>query len=211
MLDAVTKDQLNTGLTGQIRYRVSRAQPLRLSVRREEPDRPRHGLLRLDPARAHRQLRGADGDATRARASRPMRTLVSGISINDLRKNLRDLNDHMDQECRSSAARYGIDARRLAHHRASIRRRRSNRRWPRSTPRTTTCRPTSAWPSAGADQKIVQSKRAVEIETLQGAGRSRAAAAARRAAERSEAQRSARAAGLPAQRPARPATTRRTT
>ena len=32
----------------------------------------------------------------------------SGISINDLRKNLRDLNEHMDRECRSSAARYGI-------------------------------------------------------------------------------------------------------
>jgi hypothetical protein len=32
---------------------------------------------------------------------------VHGISINDLRKNLRDLNDHMDHECRTSAARYG--------------------------------------------------------------------------------------------------------
>src|SRR5258708_22028674 len=31
-----------------------------------------------------------------------------GISINDLRKNLRDLNEHMVQECRSSEARYGI-------------------------------------------------------------------------------------------------------
>ena len=31
-----------------------------------------------------------------------------GISINDLRKNLRDLNEHMDRECRCSQARYGI-------------------------------------------------------------------------------------------------------
>jgi len=31
-----------------------------------------------------------------------------GISINDLRKNLRDLNEHMDHECSSSEARYGI-------------------------------------------------------------------------------------------------------
>jgi regulator of protease activity HflC (stomatin/prohibitin superfamily) len=30
------------------------------------------------------------------------------VSINDLRKNLRDLNEHMDRECLSSAARYGI-------------------------------------------------------------------------------------------------------
>src|SRR5688572_4737542 len=44
-----------------------------------------------------------------ARGSQPAEaTLVSGISINDLRKNLRDLNDHMDHECRSSAARYGV-------------------------------------------------------------------------------------------------------
>ena len=31
-----------------------------------------------------------------------------GVSINDLRKNLRDLNEHMDTECSSSAARYGM-------------------------------------------------------------------------------------------------------
>ena len=31
-----------------------------------------------------------------------------GVSINDLRKNLRDLNEYMDQECRSAQARYGV-------------------------------------------------------------------------------------------------------
>src|SRR5262249_31913147 len=31
------------------------------------------------------------------------------VSINDLRKNLRDLNDYMDQECRSAPARYGVE------------------------------------------------------------------------------------------------------
>ena len=40
MLEAVTKDQLNTGLDGQIRYRVSRAEPLRLPVRREAARSP---------------------------------------------------------------------------------------------------------------------------------------------------------------------------
>ena len=92
-------------------------------------------------------------------------TLVSGISINDLRKNLRDLNDHMDQECRSSAARYGVTldaslitgidpppdvesalaAINTAHNHVSS---------------------DISLAQAGADQKIVQSKRAVEIETL---------------------------------------------
>jgi hypothetical protein len=32
----------------------------------------------------------------------------AGVSINDLRKNLNDLNKQMDLECVSSAARYGI-------------------------------------------------------------------------------------------------------
>ena len=88
-----------------------------------------------------------------------------GISINDLRKNLRDLNEHMDRECRSSAARYGIvlDASLItgidppgevesalaaintAHNQVSS---------------------DISLADASADQKIVQSKRAVEIETL---------------------------------------------
>ena len=165
VLEAVTKDQLNTGLTGQIRYRVVRAQPLRVPVRREEPDRARDGLLRLDPARAHRQLRGADRRPTPRESQPTDATLVSGISINDLRKNLRDLNEHMDRECQSSAARYGITldasliteidpppevesalaAINTAHNHVSS---------------------DISLAHAGADQKIVQSKRAVEIETL---------------------------------------------
>ena len=90
---------------------------------------------------------------------------VIGISINDLRKNLRDINEHMDRECLSSAARYGmvLDASLItgidpppevesalaaintAHNQVSS---------------------DISLAQAGADQKIVQSKRAVEIETL---------------------------------------------
>jgi regulator of protease activity HflC (stomatin/prohibitin superfamily) len=92
-------------------------------------------------------------------------SVVRGISINDLRKNLRDLNHHMDQECRSSAARYGIEleasliteidppeevesalaAINTAHNHVSSE---------------------VSLAQAAADQKIVQSKKAVEIETL---------------------------------------------
>ena len=88
-----------------------------------------------------------------------------GVSINDLRKNLRDLNEHMDRECRSSAARYGITldaslitgidpppevesalaAINTAHNHVSS---------------------DISLAQASADQKIVQSQRAVEIETL---------------------------------------------
>ena len=92
-------------------------------------------------------------------------TAVIGISINDLRKNLSDINDHMDRECATSAARYGITldaslitgidpppevesalaAINTAYNQVSS---------------------DISLAQAAADQKIVQSKRAVEIELL---------------------------------------------
>ena len=164
ILEAVTKDQLNTGLRGQMRYRVSEnnlyaflfgvKNPIAhvtgffISVLRqrianfEAPDRP--ALVAGDPLEA---------------------SGVKGVSINDLRKNLRDLNEHMDRECLSSAARYGIQldasliteidpptevesalaAINTAHNHVSSE---------------------VSLAQAGADQKIVQSHRAVEIETF---------------------------------------------
>lgn len=106
ILEAVTKDQLNTGLTGQIRYKVDEnnlyayifgvKSPVThvmgyfVSVLRERIANfeapPPEGL---DPAAAT-ALGGA------------------GVSINDLRKNLRDLNDRMEAECASASARYGV-------------------------------------------------------------------------------------------------------
>jgi len=167
MLDAVTKDQLDTGLKGQIRYRVSEQNlyayvfgvkdpivhvlgyfisVLRERIANYEAPRP----ASVDPAH----------DAEAAEAA-----VVSGISINDLRKNLRDINDHMDRECGSSAARYGITldasliteidppgeveqalaAINTAHNHVSSE---------------------ISLAEASADQKIVQSRKAVEIETL---------------------------------------------
>jgi regulator of protease activity HflC (stomatin/prohibitin superfamily) len=168
ILEAVTKDQLNTGMTGQIRYHISERnlyaylfgikKPIShvmgyfVSVLRERIanfEAPPHKAAALDPEAAPEiQIATA-----------------AGISINDLRKNLRDLNEHMDRECRSSAARYGIvlDASLItgidppqevesalaaintAHNQVSS---------------------DISLADAAADQKIVQSKRAVEIETL---------------------------------------------
>jgi regulator of protease activity HflC (stomatin/prohibitin superfamily) len=90
---------------------------------------------------------------------------VIGISINDLRKNLRDLNERMDKECISSAARYGIvlDASLITgidpppeveSALAAI-----------NTAHNSVSSDISL-AQATADQKIEQSKRAVEIETL---------------------------------------------
>ena len=90
---------------------------------------------------------------------------VTGISINDLRKNLRDLNEHMAVECRSAAARYGVvleDAlitgidppREVESALAAI-----NTAYNHVSSDISLAQ-------ASADQKIVQSRRAVEIETL---------------------------------------------
>lgn len=168
LLEAVTKDQLNTGLTGQIRYRISERNlyacifgvkhPIAhvmgyfVSVLRER-------IANFEaPAKVHAVA--PEGFAVDT-------ATADGISINDLRKNLRDLNEHMDMECRSSAARYGIvlDASLItgidpppevesalaaintAHNHVSSE---------------------ISLARASADQKIVQSRRAVEIETLKG-------------------------------------------
>jgi regulator of protease activity HflC (stomatin/prohibitin superfamily) len=92
-------------------------------------------------------------------------SVVSGVSINDLRKNLRILNETMDRDCLSSSARYGIQldaalitdieppaevesalaAINTAHNHVSS---------------------DISLAQASADQRLVQSKRAVEVETL---------------------------------------------
>lgn len=164
VLEAITMDQLNTGLTGQIRFRVSERNlyaylfgiknPIVhvmgyfVSVLREKIatfEAPKTGIVSQEQATGLSEL--------------------SGVSINDIRKNLRALNDAMDRDCRSSIARYGIvlDASLItgidpppevesalaaintAHNHVSSE---------------------ISLAQASADQKIVQSKRAVEIETL---------------------------------------------
>src|SRR6185295_2158212 len=104
ILDAVTKDQLNTGLTGQIRYQVSERNLYAYLFGVKNPIAHVMGyfvsILRERIANFEAPPQSGDG----SRDSQPTEaTLVSGISINDLRKNLRDLNDHMDRECASSA------------------------------------------------------------------------------------------------------------
>lgn len=165
VLEAVTKDQLNIGLTGQIRYRVSERNLYAYLFGVKRPIvhvmgyfisvlRERIANFEAPPgAEAIPGIGGTDG------------ATVHGVSINDLRKNLRDLNEHMDRECLSTAARYGVvldaclitgidppaevesalAAINTAHNHVSS---------------------DISLAQAAADQKIVQSKRAVEIETL---------------------------------------------
>ncbi|MFM2082589.1 MAG: hypothetical protein RL380_1280, partial [Verrucomicrobiota bacterium] len=160
MLEAVTKDQLNTGLTGQIRYRVAERNLYAYFFGVKNPIVHVMGffisILRERIANFEAP-KNPDADTTIA--------AVTGISINDLRKNLRELNERMDQECVSSAARYGIvlDASLITaidpppeveSALAAI-----------NTAHNTVSSDISL-AQASADQKIEQSKRAVEIETL---------------------------------------------
>ena len=162
MLEAVTKDQLNTGLTGQIRYRVADRNLYAFLFGIKNPYAHIMGyfvsVLRERIANFEApQAPGTEGT--------PDSAAVIGISINDLRKNLRDLNEHMDSECQSSAARYGmvLDATLIT----SID--------PPPEVESALAAINTAYnqvssdislAQASADQKIVQSRRAVEIETL---------------------------------------------
>ena len=162
-LQAVTKDQLNTGMTGQLRYRVAERNLYAFLFGVKHPVSHVMGYF---VSVLRERIANFEAPPTPVSAGDPVATsAVTGISINDLRKNLRDLNETMDRECLSSAARYGIvfDASLItgidppaevesalaaintAHNQVSS---------------------DISLAQAGADQKIEQSKRAVEIETL---------------------------------------------
>ena len=157
IVEAVTKDQLNTGLTGQIRYHISERNLYAniFGVKRPIAHVMGYFVSVLRERIATFEAPAAAGaDATTA-----------GISINDLRKNLRDLNEHMDRECSTSEARYGIvlDASLITgidpppeveSALAAI-----------NTAHNIVSSDVSL-AQAAADQRIEQSKRAAEIETL---------------------------------------------
>src|SRR5256885_3947091 len=93
ILEAVTKDQLNTGLEGQIRYRVSERNLYAYLFGVKRPIAHVMGyfvsVLRERIANFEAPDKGPEGSTTG-----PEATIVIGISINDIRKNLRDLNEH---------------------------------------------------------------------------------------------------------------------
>jgi len=160
-LEAVTKDQLNTGLKGQIRYRVSEKN---LYAYLFGVKRPIVHVMGYFISVLRERIANFEAPASSA-ANESGAPPVIGISINDLRKNLPDINGHMDSECASSGARYGITldaslitgidpppevesalaAINTAYNQVSS---------------------DISLAQAAADQKLVQSHRAVEIETL---------------------------------------------
>jgi regulator of protease activity HflC (stomatin/prohibitin superfamily) len=166
LLEAVTKDQLNTGLSGQLRFTVAERNLYAYLFGVKNPVAHvmgyfisvlRDRVANFEAPPETQPLPDAGGVEPGG--------AVQGISINDLRKNLRDLSDRMDDQCASASARYGIDldaalitaidappevdsalaAINTAHNHVSSE---------------------ISLAQAAADQKIVQSRRAVEIETL---------------------------------------------
>ena len=202
VLDAVTKDQLNTGLTGQIRYQVSERNLYAYLFGVKNPIAHVMGYFVSILRERIANFEAPHAERRRARESQPTdATLVSGISINDLRKNLRDLNDHMDRECRVVGGALRRDARRVAHHRdrsAAGRGVGAGGDQHRAQPRVVGDQPRAR--GGRPEDRAVETRR--RDRDAQGAGRGRAARAAGRAAHGSQGQRSARAVGVPAQRAA---------
>ncbi len=168
VLEAVTKDQLNTGLRGQIRYRVCERNlyAYLFGVKRPIVHVMGYFTAVLRERIATFEAPPAPPVAKDAGIPNPEIAVGAiGVSINDLRKNLRDINEHMDRECKSSEARYGITldaslitgidpppevesalaAINTAYNQVSS---------------------DISLAQAAADQKLVQSHTAVEIETL---------------------------------------------
>ena len=169
ILEAVTKDQLNTGLTGQLRYTIAERNLYATLFAVKNPIAHVVGyfvsILRERIANFDAPPTPVVTDSVVPGGNNVEPAVVQGISINDLRKNLRELNEQMDRECASSAARYGIrlDAAlitsidpppQVESALAAI-----------NTAHNEVSSDISV-AQASADQRIVQSKRAVQIETL---------------------------------------------
>lgn len=166
ILETVTKDQLNTGLRGQLRYTVSERNlyAYLFGIKRPVVHIMGYFISVLRERIARFEAPNKDS-VLPDNMPASMAAVAQGISINDLRKNLSDLNEHMEQETASSAARYGIlldtalitgidppdevesalAAINTAHNEVSSQ---------------------ISLAQAAADQRVVQSKTAVEIETL---------------------------------------------
>lgn len=162
VLEAVTKDQLNVGLTGQIRFRVSERN---IYAYLFGVKRPVVHVMGYFIAILRERIANFEAPNTSEEWTGLTDTRLGGISINDLRKNLSEVNEYMERESLSAESRYGIvlDASLItgidppeevesalaaintAHNQVSS---------------------DISLAQASADQKIVQSKRAVEIETL---------------------------------------------
>lgn len=115
-IEAVTKDNLTTGVNGQIRYQVSsnNLYPYFFGV-----DSPLEHIMGFFVSVMRERIanfvdpKGAEGlisqvETTNGAAPSSV-DMSEGVSINDLRKNLPLLNQFMEEQCKATAGRYGIE------------------------------------------------------------------------------------------------------
>src|SRR5258708_32068477 len=112
VLEAVTKDQLNTGLTGQLRYTIAERNLYATLFAVKNPIAHVMGyfvsILRERIANFDAPPMAVVTDSVGPGGSSVEPAVVQGISINDLRKNLREPNQQQDREGASSPPRHGI-------------------------------------------------------------------------------------------------------
>lgn len=113
-IEAVTKDNLTTGVNGQIRFRVAEKNLYAYCFGVEAPMEHVMGyfisVLRERIANfSDPKGQGLLGAAIESDSGGSAPDLSEGVSINDLRKNLPLINQYMEQQCRSTSARYGIE------------------------------------------------------------------------------------------------------
>ena len=120
-IEAVTKDNLTTGINGQIRYRISENNLYPYLFGVDSPLEHVMGyfvsVLRervanfVDPRGA--ELLSEDlplgEEDSEMKVSETSVELSEGVSINDLRKNLPLLNQYMEEQCNATSGRYGIE------------------------------------------------------------------------------------------------------
>ena len=114
-VEAVTKDNLTTGVNGQLRFRVCQHNlyPYLFGVRS-----PLEHVMGFFVSVLRERIANfvdpkgpslIDKDDPDAGPAQDEIELAEGVSINDLRKNLPLINSFMEEQCRATAGRYGIE------------------------------------------------------------------------------------------------------
>ena len=101
-IESVTKDNLTVAITGQIRWRPCERNLYAYVFGVKSPQAHIMGYFIS-------VLRDRIATFSNADANGSEQDLAEFISINDLRKNVSTINQYMEQSCKKTAARYGVE------------------------------------------------------------------------------------------------------
>ncbi len=97
-IEAVTQDNLTVAINGQIRWKPCERNLYAYLFGVAQPERHVIGYFISVLRDRIATFRGIESEGA-----------VEGVSINDLRKNLSSINRYMEEACRKTSARYGIE------------------------------------------------------------------------------------------------------